>query len=122
MRHLIVLAHGSRREQSNEEIRELTRNIASHSDNTYVTTKCAFLEIALPSIPDTIDKCIEQGATSIVALPYFLSEGNHVATDIPGIFNEKREQYPEVNMELKDYVGKSPEMFSLVLRRVLSFN
>jgi hypothetical protein len=30
MRHLIVLAHGSDREQPNEEIRQLTRNIASH--------------------------------------------------------------------------------------------
>ncbi|MFT4650406.1 MAG: sirohydrochlorin ferrochelatase [Polaribacter sp.] len=122
MRYLIVLAHGSRREQSNEEIRELTRNIACHSDNTYAATECAFLEIAQPSIPDVIDKCIAQGATSIVALPYFLSDGNHVATDIPKIFNQKKAQYPDVNMELKDYVGKAPEMLSLVVDRALSLN
>jgi sirohydrochlorin ferrochelatase len=114
MHYLIVLAHGSRREQSNEEIRDLTRKIARHSDNTYAATECAFLEIAQPSIPDAIDKCIEQGATSIVALPYFLSEGNHVTTDIPEIFDQKQAQYPDVNMKLKDYVGKAPGMLSLI--------
>ena len=44
---------------------------------------CGFLELAEPSIPDGIQRCIDAGATEVVVVPYFLSAGRHVSEDIP---------------------------------------
>ena len=116
MRYLLIIAHGSRREQANEEIRALASSIADHSANRYDATRHAFLELTQPTIAEAIDDCVAEGANSIVVLPYFLSMGNHVAKDIPEIIQQKRKQYPEMEIELKDYFGRQSEIHDLIVQ------
>ena len=85
MRALLVVAHGSRRVASNDEVRQLTDELRAAAGDEYAQVECAFLELAQPSIPDGIDCCVAEGATEVVILPYFLSAGRHVAKDIPEI-------------------------------------
>ena len=104
MKILLLIAHGSRRAESNDEVRALAAKLSALTQN-FDSVSCAFLELAEPSIPDGIEACVQQGATEIVVLPYFLSAGRHVAEDIPALVQPKQAQYPEIKIELQAYLG-----------------
>lgn len=116
MKALLIVAHGSRREASNEEVRELTRRIAAQAGERYDIVDCAFLELAPPSIPDGIQCCIDRGADEVVVLPYFLSAGRHVAEDIPSDVKLKQDEHPGVNIRIAPYVGGLDGIAGLLLQ------
>lgn len=115
MKFLLLIAHGSRRQDANDEIRQLGERVAGLADNDYDGVVTAFLELAEPDIQQGIAKCIEQGAQSIVAMPYFLASGNHVIKDIPGEIACALAGKPAVDIEISQYLGSSDLMASLVL-------
>lgn len=104
MKGLILVAHGSRREASNDEVRELAGQLARLSDN-YDQVSPGFLELAQPSIPDAIQAAAGNGATRIVVLPYFLSAGRHVVKDIPAEVEKARAALPGVDIHILPYLG-----------------
>jgi len=112
--HLIIAAHGSRREASNQEVRELTELLRSRLDKGFSDVDSAFLELAQPSIEQAIDTAVVAGAVKITVLPYFLVAGRHVAEDIPRIVAGKREQYPDVEINLRDYFGADSRVADLL--------
>lgn len=116
MQALLVIAHGSRRPESNDEIRSLTRLIAERAGADYPIVRCAFLELAEPSIPDGIEQCIRDGAGEVVVLPYFLSAGRHVAQDIPNEVRGKQEEYPHINIRIAPYLGANTGIADLLLK------
>lgn len=115
MHSLLIVAHGSRRDSSNDEVRALTECLRQRAGARFARVSCAFLELAEPSIPDGIDALVEAGTRRVTVLPYFLSAGRHVATDIPEAVERKRRQYPSVHIELASYVGASEGMIDLLL-------
>jgi sirohydrochlorin ferrochelatase len=115
MKFLLLIAHGSRRQDSNDEIRQLAERVAAHDDNDYDGVETAFLEIAEPDIHQGIANCIERGASSIVAVPYFLAGGNHVIKDVPGEIACAQAGMPAVDIQISRYLGSSDTMANLVL-------
>jgi sirohydrochlorin ferrochelatase len=113
---LLIVAHGSRREASNEEVRELTKRIAAQAGDRYDLVDCAFLELAPPSIPDGIQCCIDRGADEVVVLPYFLSAGRHVAEDIPNDVKGKQDEHPNINIRIAPYIGGLDGIAGLMLQ------
>jgi sirohydrochlorin ferrochelatase len=61
-RTLLIVAHGSRREASNDEVRQLAEVISAKAGIRFMLVEPAFLELATPSIPDGIENCIQPGA------------------------------------------------------------
>lgn len=114
MKALLLVAHGSRREESNEEIKQLTRRVASHSENNADFTTCAFLELSDPSIPAGIQECIDHGATQIEVFPYFLSNGRHVAEDVPELVGEKQRSCPDIDIRISSYFGAHDSVVELL--------
>ena len=55
MRTLLLVAHGSRRKASNDEIRSLASALGQQSETRFGRVDCAFLEIAEPSIHSLIE-------------------------------------------------------------------
>lgn len=82
-RGLVLVAHGSRRERSNDEVREVAARLAEASGERYQMVHAAFLELAEPLIPAGIQCCLDNGMEEVVVVPYFLSAGRHVVEDIP---------------------------------------
>jgi sirohydrochlorin ferrochelatase len=115
MRSLLLVAHGSRREASNEEVRNLATALAEQAGSRFGHVGCAFLEIAEPSIPDGIEAAVQAGAGELVVLPYFLSAGRHVAEDIPAEVDRKRREHPEVRMRMAPYLGQAGELVRVLL-------
>ena len=115
MKSLLLVAHGSRREASNEEIRQLTAQLRSRAGDRYQSVSCAFLELAEPSIPDGIEASIQQGAKEVIVLPYFLSAGRHVQEDIPREIAGKQQEHPEIKIRQVPYVGSAEGITDLLL-------
>ncbi len=82
-RGLVLVAHGSRRESSNDEVRRVAAQLAAVSGDRYEMIHAAFLELAEPLIPAGVQCCIDNGMEEVVVVPYFLSAGRHVVEDIP---------------------------------------
>ncbi len=115
MQALLLVAHGSRRAESNDEVRELTAKLAQRARSQYPIVRCGFLELAEPSIPDGIEQCIQDGATEVVVLPYFLSAGRHVVTDIPNDVRGKQTEHPQITIRIAPYLGSSNGVSDLLL-------
>jgi len=114
MKALLIVAHGSRREASNQEVRELSQLLAK-SQSGFDFVDSAFLEIAEPSIPTGLERCIERGAREIIVLPHFLAAGRHVIEDIPAEVAPVETRYPDVSVRITPHLGASNLMVHAML-------
>lgn len=116
MNCLLVVAHGSRRAESNQEIKRLTDKVASLAGDQFARVEYAFLELADPLIPDAIQSLSDDGATSVLVVPYFLARGAHVASDIPQQVAIAQKANPELSIAISDYLGAVEEMPKLIVQ------
>lgn len=116
MKSLLLVAHGSRREASNDEIRALTERLRAAAGN-FDYIGCAFLELAEPSIPGGLRQAISEGANEVVVVPYFLSAGRHVMMDIPAEIAGVQEEYPSVEIHLAPYLGAAEGVVGLLMQQ-----
>lgn len=116
MKALVIVAHGSRRNASNDEVRELSRKVSEVLGNDYSIVNTGFLELAEPLIPDSIEQCIVKGATHVEVLPYFLSAGRHVTEDVPSEVAKAQAKFPDVEIVIKPYIGGLPEIVTLIAK------
>ncbi|MFW2372208.1 MAG: sirohydrochlorin chelatase [Gammaproteobacteria bacterium] len=122
MKALLLIAHGSRRQQSNDEVKVIAEKLHHHCADQYPIVEAGFLELGEPLIPDGIKRCVERGATSVIVLPYFLNSGTHVVTDVPEIVNETQKHYPEVDIKVSKHLGASDLMMDLLISSANSVN
>ena len=115
MHALLLIAHGSRRMASNDEVRDLTKVIEQHTNDEYSIVECAFLELAEPSIPDGVSVCVQTGAESVTVLPYFLSAGRHVVTDIPEELQKAQSLHPQVIIKTAPYLGSAQGISDILI-------
>jgi len=117
MKGLIIIAHGSKKELSNNEFISFVQQIAKQ-ETQYKSVEPAFLEIATPSIQEVTKSLLEQNIDDIYYYPYFLNSGKHVTRDIPKIVEELKEKYKEKNFTLLDHFGKSQKIVDIVLNDI----
>ena len=115
MHALLLIAHGSRRQASNDEVRDLTESLKQQTDGAYSIVECAFLELAEPSIPDGVTACVEKGAETVTVLPYFLSAGRHVVTDIPEELQKARDKHPSIKVKTAPYLGSAEGISEILI-------
>ena len=119
MQSLLLVAHGSRRQASNREVRDLAKALSQVAGEKFDLVVPAFLELAEPDIPGGVDRCVEAGASSIRVVPYFLAAGRHVATDIPEELAKARCRYPDIDIRQSDYLGKHASIPAMLLTLAL---
>ena len=117
MNALIVLAHGSRRLEANQEIVDLAHQVKTLEKNEYAIVEHAYLEIAEPTLLQCIDIVIMKGVSNITVLPYFLNSGNHVKRDIPAMIETAIQAYPDCQFHVSSFIGMYTEMPELVLKQ-----
>jgi sirohydrochlorin ferrochelatase len=120
MKALLLIAHGSRRKSSNDEVIALSEAIALDIKDKYPIVRAGFLELVQPSITEAIDNCVQLGANEVCVVPFFLSKGRHVFEDVPREVNKAREIHGEVSIIITPHVGESPEMKGLIRDLVMS--
>jgi len=114
MNALLIIAHGSRKQSSNDEVAQLAQRTAQLTSDFELVTH-GFLELTTPDVPTAIQSAIEQGATRIVVMPYFLAAGYHVQADLPGLLETARQQHPQVEIQCVNHIGAADDMPHRVL-------
>ena len=112
---LLLVAHGSRRQESNDEVIALADRLRDACNPDYTIVHAGFLELASPSIPEGIEKCIDAGARRVTVLPYFLNSGRHVVKDVPDIVAYARTRHPGTEILLAEHLGASSLMVDLLI-------
>jgi len=110
---LLVMVHGSPQEESNNDVYAVVEKVKT--SQKYFYTEVGFLECNTPSIPAAIENCIAAGAERMVAVPYFLHAGRHVADDLPRFLEDASEQYPQVEFLMGEYLGQEPLIAKVLL-------
>ena len=105
---LILAAHGSRLQTSNDEVVEIANSLADSLHISSGSIYAAFLELATPSIEESIDSAVADGHEQLTIIPYFLAAGRHVRADVPEIVSLARQKYPNIQIRLTEHLGLSP--------------
>jgi sirohydrochlorin ferrochelatase len=118
MNALLIVAHGSRRKDANDEVRRLSDRIRENSGPAFDFVTPSFLEISSPQVDSAIADLAEEGVTNIKIFPYFLSAGVHVTTDIPKLIQEENENFPAINFEILPHLGALQGISTLILNQI----
>ncbi len=113
---VLVVGHGSRRREANDDVREAARRITEHGD--FLLVEAAFLEIEHPTIHEGIDRLVKQGAREIVVHPYFLSPGRHTRGDIPVEVQEAAGRHPGINFRISEPLSAHPLVIAASVERI----
>ncbi len=120
---IILVDHGSRREESNDLLtqvadfyRAFTRQ--DKPQDAWPIVEPAHMELATPSIADAFDKCVAQGASKVIVMPYFLSPGRHWFKDIPDLTAAAAQKHPGVSFVVAAPLGLHPLMAQIIDSRV----
>ena len=112
---LLVMVHGSPRPVANRDMYQVVEVVRQRRDFSIV--EVGFMECNAPTIPDAIDACVAQGAGRVVAVPYFLHTGTHVADDLPTLLDEAKGRHPSVEFAMGRYIGTSPLLTDVLADR-----
>jgi len=113
---LLIIDHGSRRNEANDMLQEVAQLLREMSDFKIVC--CAHMELAAPTIQQGFDACVAQGAEEIIVHPYFLSPGRHSTADIPRLVAEAAAGHPLVRYRITEPLGLDRKIGELILERV----
>src|SRR5438067_6550320 len=115
---IIIVDHGSRREESNEMLEEVAMLFARRFAELYEVVEPAHMELAEPSIATAYAKCVERGATRIVVAPFFLGPGKHWTTDIPSLTAAAAASHPGTTYHISMPLGIDELIVELLNKRV----
>ncbi|MFH1153399.1 MAG: CbiX/SirB N-terminal domain-containing protein [Pseudomonadota bacterium] len=118
MKALLIVAHGSRRPASNDEIKYLASDVANLAGKKFDLVSHAFIQFTTPLLSDEIDALVNQGATDIIIFPYFIASGSHVVQDIPEGVQGAREKHPGIAVTILPHLGQSRGIKQLILDEV----
>ena len=114
---LLVMVHGSPRPVANEDVYAVVDIVRERG--IYPIVEVGFMECNDPTIPAAIDSCVAQGAERVIAVPYFLHTGNHVAEDLPSLLEEAQARHMEVEFLMGDYIGHDALIADVIRDRVM---
>ncbi len=113
---VILVDHGSRREESNAMLLRVVDAYRQHSE--WQIVEPAHMEIAEPSIATAFRRCVECGAELVVVFPYFLSPGRHWDSDIPHLAAEAARDWPGVRHLVTAPLGLHALMLQVIDQRI----
>lgn len=98
---IILIDHGSKKQSSNDALHSiaeryeamLQQRLQSSSDSSEVSlaVRAGHMEIAPPSIESALRSIIDDGATKVICVPYFLSRGRHITIDVPNLIEDAKD-------------------------------
>ena len=113
MRALVILAHGSRRTEAHDHIERIAAAVRARAPELAV--EVAYLELAEPSLEQTITRLAARGASPIAIHPLLLAPGRHLLEDLPRRIRAAGAAAPGVELRLLEPLGSRPELADLIL-------
>lgn len=112
---LLLIDHGSRRAESNQQLDNMATRVRRLRPEAVVAA--AHMEIAPPDLATAFTELVAKGATRIVILPYFLSDGRHLTQDIPHLAAAAAASHPGITYTIGTALGPHDALAALLLER-----
>lgn len=113
---VILLGHGSRVQDAGEDLKKVACQLKEKYK--YSIVEICFMSRWGPHFSAVLDKCIQQKASKILVIPYFLLKGLHMVLDIPEMLQKKAREYPEVKIIMGKHLGFDESIVDLVFKRI----
>ena len=107
---ILLAGHGSRREKSNEQVRELA---ASLEGRLGIPVDAGFLELAEPAIDEAIAG-LAATVSQVTVVHLSLFAASHVKNDVPLAVTQARESHPELTINNGAHLGVHPAILDLL--------
>ncbi|MCK8826467.1 CbiX/SirB N-terminal domain-containing protein [Natroniella acetigena] len=117
---IIVLGHGSRAAEASQVFAEIVDKVREKVD--YELVEGAAMELAEPSLQDSVAKIIKAGAEKVVIVPLFLFPGIHIQEDIPNLIEELEAEYSEIEFEFGKNLGADDKIADIIVERIEEVN
>ncbi|MCI3923210.1 sirohydrochlorin chelatase [Paenibacillus sp. TRM 82003] len=116
MEAILLVGHGSRDPEGNEELLRFAEGVKARVPDMLVET--CFLELALPSIPQGIARLVEAGATRVTLVPIILFAAGHAKLHIPAEIDRAKIRYPHVRFAYGRPIGIHEKVLDILRSRL----
>ena len=116
MKGILIVDHGSRKDEANEMLPHMAELIQRLAEGD-VVVRHAHMELADPTIREGIADCVRAGATEVIVFPYMLSPGRHSTADIPRMVADVARAFPDVKFSVTPAFGLHEKLAEVVLER-----
>ena len=111
---LLLVDHGSRREEANQNLSRAAEVVREQAAGLDVFV--AHMELAMPDIAAAFDACAKAGHEELIVFPWFLAEGRHVREDIPRLCKEAGDK-TGIRYRIASPFGVDEQMAAVALTR-----
>jgi sirohydrochlorin ferrochelatase len=116
MKGILIVDHGSRKQEANDMLRCMA-NLIQTMSGPDVIVRHAHMELAAPDIAAGFTSCVEGGATDVIVFPYMLSPGRHSTSDIPRMVADVAKTFADVTFAVTPAFGVHEKLAEIVLLR-----
>lgn len=109
---IVILSHGSKIKKANASLERIVR--AAKRETGIDAIVPAYLQFCQPDLERSVKGLVAKGLRTIIIIPFFLFNGNHVTRDIPRIIGKAKERYPGVNFVYTKNIGDDARMACIV--------
>ncbi|MEQ2466441.1 sirohydrochlorin chelatase [Niallia sp. Sow4_A1] len=113
---VVYIGHGSRIVEGNNQFIAFIEEVKKEVN--IPMQEIAFLELASPTIYETMEKVILAGAREILVVPVLLFTAAHFKKDIPEELETVKKKFPKVHFNVSNPFDLHPKMLDLVLKRI----
>jgi sirohydrochlorin ferrochelatase len=114
-RAVILIGHGSRAAGADDDMERVAAHLRTVMGDGIVDL-CRMAHGT--SFGEVFERCVRQGAKTVIVIPYFLHFGVHLRQDIPEILREAVSKHPGVRLVLGRHLGYDDALVALVERRI----
>ncbi|WP_299270691.1 CbiX/SirB N-terminal domain-containing protein [Halorientalis sp.] len=107
---VLLVGHGSRREKSNEQVRNLAVGL---EERLGVPVDAGFLELAEPAIPEAIAG-LAGAVSAVTVVPLSLFAASHVKNDVPLAVQQARAEHDGLTVNNGAHLGIHPAIVDLL--------
>jgi len=118
VRGLVLFAHGASDPQWAKPFEAIRDRVRDALPGRPVAL--AYLESMAPTLEEAVDALTRQGATHIVVIPLFMSQGAHLKRDVPRIIDAIRAGEAGVEITVENAIGDVPEILDVIASWVVS--
>lgn len=115
-RGLLLMAHGTPLPAANAPLATIAGAVAQRGGFAHALV--AYLDCNTPTIPEGMAALAAAGARQIVALPYFLHLGRHVADDLPRLVADAAAALPDVTIVQARHLDYDPLLVDALAARI----
>lgn len=113
---IILLGHGSRVPEAGEDMEKVAERLKLKY--SYQMVEICFMSRLGPHFTEVFERCVNQGATRVVVIPYFLHAGLHIVLDIPEMLQKEGRKFPDVQLILGKGLGYDEALVDLVHKKI----